>query len=147
MLAALLVSHSAFSQSDYGWFTGKAAAVWAPCGKVGVSYHHIYNLIDQIGVGTGLALMPRDTECGVLMPVTAALRVGMCRRSASTLMPVAYAVCGYAMFGGADAGFYHEARIGLETTRLRRIRWAFFAGAYRLRNCDAHLAIGAGLLF
>lgn len=146
IIVALLVFHDARSQSDYGWFTGKASVFTCTGHSAGGSFHYYYNMADRLSVGTGLGVRGVCGHGGVLVPVTGAMKVGLTDRRAP-VMPVLQLMAGYSAGASGYSGFYAEERLGVETTKIARIRFAFDLGCAHIHDAGACFMVSAGILF
>ncbi|MBO7463393.1 MAG: hypothetical protein J6T96_12435 [Bacteroidales bacterium] len=129
------------AQSDDGWFTGRLFAydlITGDGSTFEIHYTHLYNFNNFFSTGMGTGVIFHD---GINIPLTAEIRVHPVekKRILPTFMMSAGYVCGYGMATIAP-------RIGLETGRLARIRYAFDIGCQFLdgQRC---LLVGAGVLF
>ncbi|MCQ2251279.1 MAG: hypothetical protein MJZ66_09245 [Bacteroidales bacterium] len=145
VIAALLASHTAMSQSDYGWFVGKASVlVYPDAPGAAASYHYYYNHTNRLSFGMGAGLSSLKDRTGMVAPITAGLKLGLMERRRA-LMPLIEGKAGYAP--GALPGFYAEERIGLETTKIARIRFSLDIGCAHIHNCGGRFFVAAGVLF
>lgn len=145
--AALLVSQAAMSQSDYGWFTGKASAFLGAGNRVGVSYHQMYNVSDRLACGMGLGLGSMAESRSVSLPIMGSLKVGLAERRKYPMMPVIHVSGGYAAGAGDFRGLYVEERIGLESTKIARIRYSVDLGCAHIHNSTDCWMLAVGVLF
>lgn len=143
---ALLASLSAMPQSGYGWFTGKAMVFTCPGHNAGFSLQYYYNIADRLSAGTGTGLRAVCGHSGVVVPLTAAIKVGLTDRK-PPVMPVIEILDGYAAGKTGYTGFYAEERIGIETTKIARIRFAMGVGCAHIHNSKSCFSISAGILF
>ncbi len=146
IIIALLVSHNAMSQSDYGWFTGKASVYTCAGHNVGGGFHYYYNLADRLSVGTGLGVSGVCGDGGVAVPITGAVKTGLAGRRAP-VMPVLQLMAGYSAGASGHTGFYAEERLGVETTKIARIRFAFDFGCAHIHEARTCFFVSAGILF
>ena len=129
------------AQSDDGWFTGRLFVYDLVTGDGSapeIHYTHLYNFNNffSSGIGTGIIF-----DDGVNIPLTAEIRV--CPIEKKRILPTFMISAGYVWgYGMATIA----PRIGLETGRLARIRYAFDIGCQFLdgQRC---LLVGAGVLF
>ena len=131
----------ASSQSDDGWFTGRLFLSHLSNGDgsaLQVGYTHYYNIDNHFSVGTATGVIFDD---GINIPLQTELRIRPFGKK--PVAPVVMLSGGY-VFGYQVATI--SPRIGIESGRLRRVRYAADAGMTILGDVCA-LTIGAGLLF
>ena len=133
------------AQSDDGWFTGRLLLCCTgsdgSC-RAQVDYTHYYNFSNHFSSGTGVGVIMGSNA---MMPVVCGLRLMPFARM--RVNPVILCSGGYAvpLNGGSGASII-TPRIGLETGRLARIRYAMDAGCQILGG-ECCWLIGAGILF
>ncbi|MCR5454169.1 MAG: hypothetical protein K6F33_04185 [Bacteroidales bacterium] len=128
-------------QSDDGWFTGRLFTYIhhnSSRRSVQVHYAHYYNIDNHFSVGTGIGCI---FDYGTCVPITAEFRYRPLEKK--RWLPVFLLSSGYvAGYGGAAI----SPRIGLESGRLARVRFAFDVGGTFLGDFWAFTA-GAGIAF
>lgn len=129
------------AQSDDGWFTGRLFAYHLSTGDgsaLDIHYAHLYNFNNHFSVGTGTGIIFHD---GCNIPLTAELRVRPFQKK--RILPT------FSMSGGYVFGYDMATiapRIGIETGKLARIRYAFDVGCRFLEGQRCWL-VGAGIVF
>ncbi len=147
VIAALLAFHPAMSQSDYGWFAGKASVlVYPDAPDAAASFHYYYNHTNRLAFGMGAGISPIKGHSGLVVPIAPAVKVGLTDRRAA-VMPVVQMMGGYAAGSSCCSGFYAEERIGVETTKIARIRFSLDLGCAHIHDCGGRFFVAAGILF
>lgn len=144
---ALLVSLSAYSQSDYGWFTGKASAFVGAGDRFGAGCGYMYNVSDRLACGMVLGVGRMAERSGVSVPMAGSVKLGLADRRKHHVQPVVHVSGGYSTGSRDFRGLYAEERIGLETTKIARIRYSFDIGCAHIHNSSNCYLMAVGLLF